>query len=71
MRWEVSGRTTAVLLDIAARIYSKQHATSLCCSHLAFSPSVSLRVDSGTMAMEGYSTFLKALALLEPHHQIV
>ena len=29
------------------------------------------RVDLGTMAIEGYSAFPKALALLEPHHQIV
>ena len=29
------------------------------------------RVDLGAMAMKGYSTFPKALALLEPHHQIV
>ena len=25
----------------------------------------------GAMAMKGYSAFLKAPALLEPHHQIV
>ena len=29
------------------------------------------RVDLGAMAMKGYSTFPKAPALLEPHHQIV
>ena len=29
------------------------------------------RVDLGVMAMKGYSTFPKASALLEPHHQIV
>ena len=29
------------------------------------------RVDLGTMAMKGYSTFPKAPALLESHHQIV
>ena len=29
------------------------------------------RVDLGVMAMKGYSTFTKAPALLEPHHQIV
>ena len=29
------------------------------------------RVDLGAMAMKGYSAFPKALALLEPHHQIV
>ena len=29
------------------------------------------RVDLGVMAMKGYSAFPKALALLEPHHQIV
>ena len=29
------------------------------------------RVDLGAMAIKGYSTFPKALALLEPHHQIV
>ena len=29
------------------------------------------RVDLGATAMKGYSTFLKALALLEPHHQSV
>ena len=29
------------------------------------------RVDLGAMAMKGYSAFLKAPALLEPHHQIV
>ena len=28
------------------------------------------RVDQGVMAMKGYSSFLKAPALLEPHHQI-
>ena len=28
------------------------------------------RVDLGTMAIKGYSAFLKAPALLEPHHQI-
>ena len=27
-------------------------------------------VDVGAMAMKGYSVFLKAPALLEPHHQI-
>ena len=30
-----------------------------------------VRVNLETMAMKGYSTFPKALALLEPHHQIV
>ena len=29
------------------------------------------RVDLGAMAMKGYSAYLKAPALLEPHHQIV
>ena len=29
------------------------------------------RVDMGAMVMKGYYTFLKAPALLEPHHQIV
>ena len=29
------------------------------------------RVDLGAMAMEGYSAFPKAPALLEPYHQIV
>ena len=29
------------------------------------------RVDLGAMAMKVYFTFLKAPALLEPHHQIV
>ena len=29
------------------------------------------RVDLGAMAIKGYSTFPKAPALLEPHHQIV
>ena len=29
------------------------------------------RVDLGAMAMNGYSAFSKAPALLEPHHQIV
>ena len=29
------------------------------------------RVDLGAMAMKGYSTFLRAPALLKPHHQIV
>ena len=28
-------------------------------------------VDQGAMAVKGYSTFPKVLALLEPHHQIV
>ena len=28
-------------------------------------------VDPGAMAMKDYSAFLKAPALLEPHHQIV
>ena len=30
-----------------------------------------VRVDLGAIAMKGYSTFPKALALLESHHQIV
>ena len=30
-----------------------------------------VRVDLGAMAMKGYSAFLKAPALLEPHHQVV
>ena len=30
-----------------------------------------LRVDLGVMAMEGYSAFPKAPALMEPHHQVV
>ena len=29
------------------------------------------RVNLSAMARKGYSTFLKSLALLEPHHQIV
>ena len=29
------------------------------------------RVDMGSMAMKGYSASPKALALLEPHYQIV
>ena len=29
------------------------------------------KVDLGAMAMKGYSTFPKARASLEPHHQIV
>ena len=29
------------------------------------------RVDQGVMAMKGYSAFIKALALPEPHHHIV
>ena len=29
------------------------------------------RVDLGAMAMKGRSAFPKALALLEPHHQII
>ena len=29
------------------------------------------RVDRGAMTMKGYSAFPKALALLEPYHQIV
>ena len=29
------------------------------------------RVDLGAIATKGYSTFLKAPALLEPYHQIV
>ncbi len=29
------------------------------------------RMDHGAMAMKGYTVFPKALALLEPHHQIV
>ena len=29
------------------------------------------RVDLGAMAMKAYSAFPKALALLEPHHQII
>ena len=44
-RWEVSGRTTAVLQGAASRICSKQHAATLCSSHLAFSPSVSLESE--------------------------
>ena len=28
-------------------------------------------VDPGAIALKGYSSFLKAPALLEPHHQIV
>ena len=30
-----------------------------------------VKEDLWAMAMKGYSTFPKALALLEPHHQIV
>ena len=30
-----------------------------------------VRIDLGVTAMKGYSTFSNALALLEPHHQIV
>ena len=33
--------------------------------------SLQARVDLGVMAMKGHSTFPKAPALLEPHHQIV
>ena len=43
VRWEVSGCTTAVLLDFTSSICSKQHAASFCSSHLAFSPSASLK----------------------------
>ena len=37
-RWEVIGHTTAVLEGTASWICWKQHVTSLCCSHRAFSP---------------------------------
>ena len=37
LRWEVSGRTTAVLWATASRIYSKQHVAFLCNFNLAFS----------------------------------
>ena len=33
--------------------------------------SLRVKVDLGVMAIKGYSGFPKALALLEPHHQIV
>ena len=42
MRWEISGRTAAVLLGIASRICSKQYTAFLCSSHLAFSPCILL-----------------------------
>ena len=42
VRWEISGRTAAVLWGAASRICSKQHVTFLCCSHQFFSPCVSL-----------------------------
>ena len=46
---------------------------------ILFNPSIGLnqmlpcraRVDLGAMAIKGYPAFLKAPALLEPHHQIV
>ena len=44
-RWVVSGCTTAVLLGASSRICSKQHATPLCSSHLAFSPGISFVVQ--------------------------
>ena len=37
---------------------------------LSGSPTPS-RVDLGDMVIKGYTAFLKAPALLEPHHQIV
>ena len=43
MRWEVSVHTAAVLEGAASRISSKQHAASLCSSHQAFSPGISLK----------------------------
>ena len=36
MRWEVSGRTAAILWDAACKICLKQYATSLCSSHPSF-----------------------------------
>ena len=37
LRWEVSGRTAAVLCGVSSRISSRQHVAFLSCSHLAFS----------------------------------
>ena len=37
LRWEVSGRTAAVLWDATSKICSRQHVASLYSSHLAFS----------------------------------
>ena len=42
MMW-VSGHATAVLWDLDSKICSKQHAASLCSSHLAFSLSILLQ----------------------------
>ena len=41
--WEVSGRTTVVLLDVASRIRSKQHVTFLSSSYQAFSLPIMLK----------------------------
>ena len=43
VRWEVNGCTSAVLWCAASRICSEQHVTSLCTSHLAFSPGILLK----------------------------
>ena len=43
VRWKASVHTAAVLSGVVSKIYSEQLAASLCGSHLASSPSVSLK----------------------------
>ena len=51
VRWEVSGRTGAVLKHVTSRIYLKQHTESLCSSHLAFSVGVLLKWCNYTVVL--------------------
>ena len=62
---------------------SLKHKSFVCtqfkCQAVLFNPLIGpyqvlplwARMNLGAMAMKGYSTFLKAPALLEPHHQTV
>ena len=58
---------------MSKQFYFKEHSLVL------FDPQIGpcqvlprwIRVDLEVMTMKGYSTFPKAPALLEPHHQIV
>ena len=48
VRWEASGRTTAVLWGVVSWICSKQHTAALCSFQLAFPPST-LSPDGAAM----------------------